>query len=462
MRLIFVGKTKDDKGTQLEKLTQKILSHQGYSNIATNVQVSGASELDVSASKKERTGVKDIEIPVICECKAHEKPIVMTDWLKFIGKVMIARKQKPNTIGLMLALSGANGAVIGSYTTDFADDPAIQLIANDDIINLISSVYNLPNPEMVPEVLSQLPIPAITDLDLLYYDEKVWWLVGFEEGFFTLCHTNTKAAEYSEVVDLLPLLPSATRYQANKFVDVMESVNLSEHIRQLELHIVSILITDGSCKVSECLHKISGLDSSFSVTEDLVTKSINQSLLIVEKNGSIMLKPDEEIDFPDFYRRILQGPIPLDLLKLDFYANHINQDLLSRVWEIQNGFFLDIPEDIEKCLLILKVSPTALSYSLVPDQMFSGFKAIADKNEQMKQLYQSHYISELQKRLLEDYQNPALGDWFLNTHNIDSLRVKTEFLLIHKGEEMVITSGKNLRLANLEGTKQVILINTIN
>lgn len=160
--------------------------------------------------------------------------------------------------------------------------------------------------------------------------------------------------------------------------------------------------------------------------------------------------------------RILQGPIPLELLKSDFYARHINQDLLSRVWEIQNGFFLDKADDIEKCLLILKVSPTALSYSLVPDQMFSGFKAIADKNEQMKQLYQSHFISELQKRLLVDYQNPALGDWYLNTHNIDSIRVKTEILITHKGEEVVITSGKNLRLANLEGTSQAVLINTIN
>lgn len=79
----------------------------------------------------------------------------------------------------------------------------------------------------------------------------------------------------------------------------------------------------------------------------------------------------------------------------------------------------------------------------------------------MKQLYQSHYISELQKRLLEDYQNPALGDWYLNTQNIDSIRVKTEILLTHKGEEVVIASGKNLRLANIEGTSQAVLINTI-
>lgn len=462
MRLIIVGKTKDDKGTQLEKLTQKILSHQGYSNIATNVQVSGASEIDVLASQITRTGVKDIEVPVICECKAHEKPIVMTDWLKFIGKVMIARKQKPNTIGLMLALSGANGAVIGSYSTDFNDDPAIQLIANDDIINLISSVFNLPKPDMVAEMLDQLPTPAITDIDLLYYEEKVWWLIGFDDGTFTFCHANIKTAEKAEVEELLPLLPSATKYQTNKFVDVMGSVTLSQILRSLELYIVTLLISEGGCRIEDCLQKISILDPTIIVSLELVQKSINQSLLIVENDGFIQLRPDNEINFADFYRRALQGPTPIALLKSDYYVNHINQDLLTKIWEIQDGFYLDNSDDIEKCLMILKVSPSSLSYSLIPDKIFWGFKNVAGANEQMKQLYQTHYISELQKRLLEDYQNPSLGDWFLNTHNIDSLCVKTEFTLSCNGTEIIVSSGENFRLAKMEGTDQAVLINSIN
>lgn len=46
----------------------------------------------------------------------------MTDWLKFIGKLTIERKKNPNAIGLMIALSGANGSVMGSYQTDFFND----------------------------------------------------------------------------------------------------------------------------------------------------------------------------------------------------------------------------------------------------------------------------------------------------------------------------------------------------
>lgn len=122
MKLVILGKNKDDKGTQLEQLAIKILRSQGYVDIIPNMQVSGASELDVTAHKSNQTGIKDIRTPVICECKAHESPINMTDWLKFIGKLTIERKKNPNAIGLMIALSGANGSVMGSYQTDFFND----------------------------------------------------------------------------------------------------------------------------------------------------------------------------------------------------------------------------------------------------------------------------------------------------------------------------------------------------
>lgn len=115
MKLYILGKNTDDKGSQLEELTRDILATQGYGNIVTNSVYSGGSEIDVVASRKSLTGVNNMDYPVICECKAHDKAIVMTDWLKFIGKLYIAKLKNKYTIGLMLALSGANGNVVGSY-----------------------------------------------------------------------------------------------------------------------------------------------------------------------------------------------------------------------------------------------------------------------------------------------------------------------------------------------------------
>lgn len=115
IKLYILGANNDDKGSQLEELTTSILKRQGYRNISTNAIYSGGSEIDAIATHTNPLGVSEIEYPIICECKAHNKPININDWLKFIGKIYLARFNKPQTIGLMIALSGANGNVIGSY-----------------------------------------------------------------------------------------------------------------------------------------------------------------------------------------------------------------------------------------------------------------------------------------------------------------------------------------------------------
>lgn len=91
MKVYILGRNNDDKGSQLEELTRQLLEYQGFSNIAKDTQHSGANEIDVRAEKKDYVGIRDIKTPVICECKAYNRPIDMTDWLKFIGKLYIPK-----------------------------------------------------------------------------------------------------------------------------------------------------------------------------------------------------------------------------------------------------------------------------------------------------------------------------------------------------------------------------------
>ena len=114
IKLYIIGANNDDKGSQLEELTTSILKRQGYKNISTNAIYSGGNEIDAIATHINRLGVNDIEYPIICECKAHNKPININDWLKFIGKIYLEKLNNSHTVGLMIALSGANGNVIGA------------------------------------------------------------------------------------------------------------------------------------------------------------------------------------------------------------------------------------------------------------------------------------------------------------------------------------------------------------
>ena len=85
--MIILGKTNDDKGTQLEILTREILKNMGCINIEVNFVSSGGEEIDVCADYP-LPSIGTIQYRrLICECKAYAKPINIPDWLKFLGKI---------------------------------------------------------------------------------------------------------------------------------------------------------------------------------------------------------------------------------------------------------------------------------------------------------------------------------------------------------------------------------------
>src|SRR5688500_15375962 len=85
--MIILGRSRDDKGTELEQLTESILRRRGLRNIHCNQIGEGGSEVDAHAEHPQ-PGIGHTYLhPHLCECKAHASPIGMTDWLKFLGKI---------------------------------------------------------------------------------------------------------------------------------------------------------------------------------------------------------------------------------------------------------------------------------------------------------------------------------------------------------------------------------------
>ena len=123
MKLYILATGKDAKGTQLEYLTKTILESLGYEYVATNVVGAGGDEIDVMAKMVIPSIGGSQEFPLICECKAHEGPININDWDKFLGKVFKHQKADPQTRGLMIALSDANGNVKGELACSSCATP---------------------------------------------------------------------------------------------------------------------------------------------------------------------------------------------------------------------------------------------------------------------------------------------------------------------------------------------------
>jgi hypothetical protein len=98
MRLRVFGNNSDDKGTQLEQLTCRLLGKLGYKQISATVVGSGGSEVDVRAEFPLSPLHTGGPLHIVAECKAYDSPINLPDWLKFLGKIYSEAARRPNQV----------------------------------------------------------------------------------------------------------------------------------------------------------------------------------------------------------------------------------------------------------------------------------------------------------------------------------------------------------------------------
>lgn len=461
MKLVILGKNKDDKGTQLEQLAIKILKSQGYVKIIPNMQVSGASELDVTAQKSDQTGIKEINTPVICECKAHESPINMTDWLKFIGKLAIERKKNSNTIGLMIALSGANGSVMGSYLTDFLNDSTVQLIANDDIIKLLSNFNILSNEKEVETIVNNLNIGRIAEISLVYYEHQIWWLVGFIDGKFTFLNSSTKFVSESEISEVLSILPNYTTYQYTNFVDVIHTIEFVQQAKQIEILILNnVLSNKGNVGLVDIAKCIKNTLTNETINEDWLIEIIDKSAFLQVNEGQICLCDIKDMDIPSFYRFVISNETPFDLFSSEFYQRHIDNNLLNQIWAIQFGFML--PEKYwENCKKIFKLSPSALLYALNPDPIYRNSN-IPALSESIRDLYTQHFMDSIMSNFYLDFKHGVFSNMYYNKMGLRQLCKENIIVLSFKDKDDIRLSTKQLlEIIELEDCHTTCIVNKI-
>ena len=102
----------------------------------------------------------------------------------------------------MIALSGANGNVIGSYN-DIKKHQFVHLIANDDLVSLLIEEFSLLHPDYIEKYILQYTSKKIAEIGLVYYSKCVYWVVNFIEGGFTLLTHNIETLNRTDLDNLL-------------------------------------------------------------------------------------------------------------------------------------------------------------------------------------------------------------------------------------------------------------------
>jgi len=472
MNLYILGKNSDDKGNQLEKLTCKLLENLGFINIVKNEISNGGHEIDVRADYivpgLEGNSCK----PILCECKAYKNTVPMSDWLKFLGKILV-EEHKGNLDAYFIALNGVNGNVSGNYRDlQNLKRNNVKLITGENLIKLLQKTYDLRSINEIQLIIENLTTRKPIEICYAYYNFQVFYLIGFSENVFSLISNNgTKIQNVDETNLFADLIVSNTSYSS--FIDLeVENKNIERQSlikRYLVAHLLNIKKGSTSKNFQKLLIEYDKSISDVKVSEitnaleDLITDNIITKVKSTYNLIIILEKPIVEY-VANMYKFLFNGAIPFFVFGCEYYDKFIDRNLLQYICETQEG--LNIPEEnINEVLKILQLSPSALIKALYPDPMIVNHRGKGLTNELIDQEDVNYFIQNSGMLLANDFKNPNLSEYFFKVRNLIELETNNNIIIkSRKCPEYELDFKERLQLGEMaeEYNKRIMIVKLLN
>lgn len=422
MRLRILGANGEARGAELEALTQNILKSLGYENINKNRISHGGHEIDVEATYSQPTIGNNRVNRLLCECKAHANPIGTSEWLKFLGKVFTEMKTSTHPVsGLLVALSGVNGNVVGQYEELKKHCTDVEIVTGDNLVNAIERFYNLRTIDSVIREVQQSTHKSLTEIDLAYFAREFVYVVTFSDNSYCLVPSNNKF-ESSLKRQFLTLLS-----RDETLGTILDLEKERESIQQQKLHrkflLTALLFRNGIANEEEITRTIREYLQETVVGQDIVSAIshfVDLGILTQRDDSTVELRvlnnePAENTAM--IFRSLLSEIIIHESLGLPLYDQLIDNALLKYISEIH-----DLPEfcgeDASELLKLLRWSPTAL-LAAVNRPIFppSGPPPKID-DAQFLEFRVSIFKQELINRFIVDFQQPQLARYFFEKRNL--------------------------------------------
>lgn len=459
MRLYIIGDTHDDKGKQLEELTEALLKGSGYEYVRRNVVEAGGSEIDVTAQRVVLQDDNGVTVPVICECKAKGDPININDWLKFVGKVSIGRMNNPKTEGVMIALSGVNGNVTGNYNA-LPDKSFLRLIEQEELTSIVSRYFNLKDVEEVRSYFANNTTRTLDHVDIVYYEKKVWWIVSFMHDEFTIVTDNMATIEDKYLEKFLERLANYTTFKKTGYVDVLKEEMAKQRADVVTKGIVFTLMKNGEIKLFELIEELKRLCGLTDISQNELETLIESNAFVTKDCDMVRMNATTDIDFVEFYKWYDNGAMFYEGIATDFYIQNINDKLLDAIIKIQEN--LEIPEERKAdCLYILTLSPRAMVYALQPDSVIVNSRRMgAGAIPQVNRFHSSYFMNKLADALLKDMQDTRFSSFYSQRFGLDEYSIETELTLkfVDKEFDKTIDYCNYVRFLNANGQIVPILL----
>jgi hypothetical protein len=424
LKVRVFGRNSDDKGTQLESLTKRLLERRGYCQVTTNLLGPGGTEIDIAAEFPFPGLSGDNFVHVIGECKAYESPVAQPEWMKFLGKVYQTRVTRKREVrGIFLALSGVNGSFNGAYEDFRERDGSIELVTGDRLAEQMITEFRLPAITGFLYAIGRFTSDPITTISLGYYDSRAFWIAEFANETFTVLSGEKLDQKPSpEVIEMI-----SQQLQAATYRDLF-SEELAIQRRNFARKFVLGQSLAGLPITPPEQENFFPFNIVLSQSElDDALSQLRSEELIVEANGQPRLA-DMESNIERrvaVIREILKGPVVLTHLDTDQWDALIDEPLVRESLRIQRE--LPMPEECwPEILKLMKWSPSALFWSLNPDPLLTHPQENAAADAYLRPEHLRWYRAQMMALAVRDYQGHTFGKILFERHGLIELQFRKE------------------------------------
>jgi hypothetical protein len=473
--MIILGRSNDDKGTQLEQLTESILRRRGFRNIRCNHIGEGGTEIDAHAEYPlPAMGLTDFR-PHVCECKAHATAIGSTDWLKFLGKIYTEEAASGREVsGTFIALSGVNGNVAGHYNSLRERGKSVELIDGDLLEAELHELCGLCKQTVVDSTIKRFTTRSVRRIEIFYYARQAGWLVIFGDEDYSLLNADGSLMEAGPQCDaLMSMIGNSQSVKA--FIDLQQEVEGARRRLNARIALISAIIQGSG--VAETTKIVDTLGDQVGLTSQDI-KDAAQALqsegmvVIKDDDNTVRLKNDAEDEdgasvsverWVRLYLELLNpepeldalregradGRLVIDALGCPFYDAGINDQLLDFI-QHQQGQLPLTEQEREHVLHLCRLSPTALVLALRPHPMLAPRrKKIAEEKKTFEkwddEWSRQYFLRELCHALEQDFSENGLRRYFLEKRSLREIEVQKQTTVKSLTEPLMQVETKHRR-----------------
>ena len=183
---------------------------------------------------------------------------------------------------------------------------------------------------------------------------------------------------------------------------------------------------DGNLDFSVLMESLNTLCHQPDIDSNEVKVAIQKCEYTILCGETVSLTDEKDVNFVDFYRWYCYGQIIVDSVALPFYKNHINDALFSEILRIQEG--IEVPDEKKNdCMFILRMSPSALYYALIPDKMIvTGRMQGVQKIPQVNLHHTNMFLNSLVDYFISDLQNENFSAFYYHHYGLTEYSIDTE------------------------------------